>query len=290
VASVAFVLHHQHPEARRLAAEVSEWLSERGHAVRLPTADAALAGREDLACADGDLTRDLDLAVSLGGDGTMLRAVDLVADDQVPVLGVNLGQLGYLAEIEPPGLPAALEAFLDGRCLLEERMRLAIEVDAPSWAEAGPTRYPALNEAVLGKAPTGQIVRLAVEVDGEHFATYSADGVIVATPTGSTAYAWSAGGPIVAPDHAALLLTPVAPHMLFDRTLVLGPTTAVRLVVASDRSATLAVDGRDLGRLEEGDAVTCTAATHPARLVVLEPRSFLTILKAKFDLGRTPGA
>jgi NAD+ kinase len=289
VASVAFVLHHQHPEARRLAAEVSEWLLERGHTVRLPAGDAVLAGLEDLACTDADLTRDLDLAVSLGGDGTMLRAVDLVADDQVPVLGVNLGQLGYLAEIEPSGLPEALEAWLAGRCFLEERMRLAVEVDAPSWAEAGPTRYPALNEAVLGKSPMGQIVRLAVEVDGERFATYSADGVIVATPTGSTAYAWSAGGPIVAPDHAALLLTPVAPHMLFDRTLLLGPTAAVRLVVASDRPATLAVDGRDLGLLERGDAVTCTAATQPARLVVLEPRSFLTILKAKFDLGRTPG-
>jgi len=290
VAAIAFVLHHQHPEARRLAGEVSEWLVERGHTVRLPTGDAALAGLDDLACTDDDLTRGLDLTVSLGGDGTMLRAVDLVADDQVPVLGVNLGQLGYLAEIEPSGLPDALDAWLDGRCFLEERMRLAVEVDAPSWAEAAHTRFPALNEAVVGKSPMGQIVRLTVEVDAEPFATYSADGVIVATPTGSTAYAWSAGGPIVAPDHAALLLTPVAPHMLFDRTLVLGPSAAVRLVVASDRPATLAVDGRDLGLLEKGDAVTCTAATQPARLVVLEPRSFLTILKAKFDLGRTPGA
>jgi NAD+ kinase len=290
VASVAFLLHHQHPEARRLATEMSEWLLDRGHSVRLPAPDAALAGLEALACADGDLTTDLDLAVSLGGDGTMLRAVDLVADDQVPVLGVNLGQLGYLTEIEPSALPGALEQFLDGRSSLEERMRLAVDVDAPSWAEAGPVHYPALNEAVLGKTPTGQIVRLDVVVDAERFAIYSADGVIVATPTGSTAYAWSAGGPIVDPDHTALLLTPVAPHMLFDRSLVLSPKACVRLEVASDRPAALSIDGRNVGELVEGDAVTCTAAEHPARLVTLGPRSFLSTLKAKFDLGRTPGA
>ena len=278
MASIAFLLHHQHPEARRLAAEVSEWLLDRGHAVRLPAADAELAGLEALACADGDLTADLDLAVSLGGDG------------QVPVLGVNLGQLGYLTEIEPASLPEALEQFLDGRGALEERMRLAVDVDAPSWAEAGPVHYPALNEAVLGKTPTGQIVRLDVVVDAERFAIYSADGVIVATPTGSTAYAWSAGGPIIDPDHTALLLTPVAPHMLFDRSLVLSPKACVRLEVASDRPAALSIDGRNVGELVEGDAVTCTAAAHPARLVTLGPRNFLSTLKAKFDLGRTPGA
>ena len=290
MASVALLLHHEHRQARRLAVEMSEWLLDRGHAVRLPAGDAELAGLEALACADGDLTTDLDLAVSLGGDGTMLRAVDLVGDDQVPVLGVNLGQLGYLTVIEPAALPDALQQFLEGRSSIEERMRLTVEVDAPSWAEAGPVRYPALNEGVLGKTPTGQIVRLDVVVDGERFAVYSADGVIVATPTGSTAYAWSAGGPIVDPDHTALLLTPVAPHMLFDRTLVLSPRACVRLEVASDRPAALSVDGRNLGELQEGDAVTCTAADHPARLVTLGPRSFLGVLKAKFDLGRTPGA
>jgi NAD+ kinase len=290
VASVALLLHRLHPEARRLAGEVAEWLLDRGHAVRLPAPDAELAGLDAHACTDTDLTADLDLAVSLGGDGTMLRAVDLVADDQVPVLGVNLGQLGYLTEIEPSSLPVALESFLAGRTSLEERMRLAVDVDARSWAESGPVHFPALNEAVLGKTPTGQIVRLDVVVDAERFAIYSADGVIVATPTGSTAYAWSAGGPIIDPDHTALLLTPVAPHMLFDRSLVLSPKACVRLEVASDRPAALSVDGRNVGELVEGDAVTCTAAEHPARLVTLGPRSFLTTLKAKFDLGRTPGA
>ncbi len=136
----------------------------------------------------------------------------------------------------------------------------------------------------MGKAPTGQIVHVRVLVDGEELTTYAADGVIIATPTGSTAYAWSAGGPIVSPDHAALLLTPVAPHMLFDRSLVLPPTSVIRLEVASSRPATLSVDGRNLGLLEEGDAVVCTAAATPAQLVTFETRNFLRILKAKFGL------
>ena len=285
MASVAFLLHHEHPAARRLAVEMSEWLVERGHSVRLPAGDAELAGLEPLACADGGLTTDLDLAVSLGGDGTMLRAVDLVSDDQVPVLGVNLGQLGYLTEIEPPALPGALEQFLEGGSSLEERMRLSVEVDAPSWAEAGPIRYPALNEAVLGKTPTGQIVRLDVVVDAERFAIYSADGVIVATPTGSTAYAWSAGGPIVDPDHTALLLTPVAPHMLFDRTLVLDPSETVDIAVAGFRTAELAVDGQIVATLADGDVVTCRPAPEMAHFIRLSPHHFHQILKSKFGLA-----
>ena len=138
---------------------------------------------------------------------------------------------------------------------------------------------------MLGKTPTGQMVRIRVVVDGEVFTTYPADGIIVATPTGSTAYAWSAGGPIVAPDHAALLLTPVAPHMVLDRSLVLPPWASIRLEVVGDRVATLSVDGRSLGRLAAGDAITCSAAEHDARVVSFGRRGFLGILKAKFGLN-----
>jgi NAD+ kinase len=124
-----------------------------------------------------------------------------------------------------------------------------------------------------------------VEVDGEFFTTYAADGLIVATPTGSTAYAFSVRGPIVAPTHRALMLTPVSPHMLFDRTLVLDPGAELRLTVQGHRAATLSVDGRNLGELGEGDAVVCTAAARSARLVTFGPRDFLRILKAKFGLN-----
>jgi len=226
----------------------------------------------------------LDLAVSLGGDGTMLRTVDLVADAGVPVLGVNLGHLGYLTEVEPASLDDALLRWEAGDFRVERRMRMSVEVLAASPDGPAPGHHPALNEAVLGKIPSGQIARVLVTIDGERLTTYSADGLIVATATGSTAYAWSAGGPIVEPSLDALVLTPVAPHMLFDRSLVLPPTACIRLEVVDDRPADLSVDGRSLGTLRTGDAIVCTTAPQPARLVTFGPRSFLTILKAKFGL------
>jgi NAD+ kinase len=282
VARIGLLVHHVHGDAARLARDAADWLLARGHEVRLPEQDAHLAGLDEHGCSSQDLTKGLDLAVSLGGDGTMLRTVDLVADDDVPVLGVNLGHLGYLTEVEPANLHEALEAFLAGRHSIERRMRMAVEVRSAS-VDGG--SRPALNEAVLGKTPTGQLARVLVTVDGEPFTTYSADGVIVATPTGSTAYAWSAGGPLVAPSHEALLLTPVAAHMLFDRSLVLPPTACIELEVVDDRPADLSVDGRSLGELHRGDAIVCTAAPNPARLVTFGGRSFLGILKAKFGLA-----
>ena len=284
MAVVGLCLHPERERVVEVAVQAARWLGVRGHEVRLSKDDAAMAGLADLGVDDGRFLDGLDVAVGLGGDGTMLRTVDLVAGAEVPVIGVNLGTLGYLTEVEPQHVEQALERFLAGDHEVESRMRMSVEVDAPSGAGATSCTVPALNEAVVGKTPTGQIVRVRVLVDGEQLTTYAADGIIIATPTGSTAYAWSAGGPIVSPDHAALLLTPVAPHMLFDRSLVLPPTSCIRLEVASGRAATLSVDGRNLGLLEEGDAVVCTAAPHPAKLVTFEPRNFLRILKAKFGL------
>ncbi|MDQ3353752.1 MAG: NAD(+)/NADH kinase [Actinomycetota bacterium] len=287
MAAVALLLHHRRAQAVEAARSAAAWLGERGHSVRLPEADAVHAGLAELACDDDGLTTDLDLAVSLGGDGTMLRTVDLVADDQVPVVGVNLGHLGYLAEVEAHDLHAALERFFAGEHEIQERMRLRVEVGGGAHDVRARTSYPALNEAVLSKTPSGQIVSVKVYVDGEDFTTYRADGIIVATPTGSTAYAWSAGGPIVAPSHAALLLTPVAPHTVFDRSLVLPPTATIRLEITADRPASLSIDGRNQHLLAPGDAVVCTAAEHPARVVTFGRRGFLGILKAKFGLNDT---
>jgi NAD+ kinase len=282
VATVGLLVHHVHGDAWGLARDAAAWLMERGHEVRLPEDDAALTGLDGLGSDDGSFAKALDLAVSLGGDGTMLRTVELVADSDVPVLGVNLGHLGYLTEVEPSQLEDALTRFFAGEHRIESRLRMGVEVDADGVAS---DVRPALNEAVLSKTPSGQMARVLVTVDGEPFTTYAADGVIVATPTGSTAYAWSAGGPLVDPSHEALLLTPVAAHMLFDRSLVLPPAACIRLDVVGDRPADLSVDGRSLGTLVEGDSITCTAAAHAARLVTFGGRSFLGILKAKFGLA-----
>jgi len=294
VATVGMILHHERDQAAELARDAATWLGERGHEVRLPVRDAGIAGLPTLAVAEDGLARGLDVAVSLGGDGTMLRTVDLVAAEGVPIIGVNVGQLGYLTEVEPPGLRMALKRFLAGSYEVEERMLLQVTVDAPGFgAGEGPPRrragdgrsFLALNEAVLEKTPMGHTVRLSVSIDGETFTPYAADGLIVATPTGSTAYAFSARGPIVEPTHRCLLMTPVSPHMLFDRSLVLAPSARVRIEVAGDRSATVSVDGHNLGTLGRGDAMTCTAATPSARFVTFGPRDFLRILKLKFGLS-----
>jgi NAD+ kinase len=300
VAVIGMILHHERPQAAELARDATAWLSERGHEARLPVRDAGIAGLVSDGCPEETFARGLDLAVSIGGDGTMLRTVDLVAQDGVPVVGINVGQLGYLTEIEPAGMRMALKRFLAGSYEIEERMLLQVTVDAPNFeacADPGVSQpatmsrssdgrsFVALNEAVLEKTPMGHTVRLGVNIDGETFTPYAADGLIVATPTGSTAYAFSARGPIVEPTHRCLLMTPVSPHMLFDRSLVLAPSARVRVEVLGDRSATLSVDGNNLGTLRRGDAVTITASSLSAKFVTFGPRDFLRILKAKFGLS-----
>jgi NAD+ kinase len=281
---VGLVVHHGRPEALRLAAEVAAWLRVEGHEVRLSQDDATLTGLEVLSSEEDGWAEGMDVAVSLGGDGTILRTVDRVALRDVPVIGVNFGQLGYLTEVEPSGLRHALHQFFSGAYELEERMMLRVRVDAPSGG-LDLDHADALNEAVLEKTLSGHTVRLSVSIDGRYFTTYATDGLIVATPTGSTAYAFSARGPIVAPTHRALLLTPVSPHMLFDRTLVLEPSSELSVTVEGHRAASLAVDGRVAGQLAPGDRIVCTASPHRARLVMFTPRDFHRILKTKFGLA-----
>ena len=280
--TVGLVPHGDRAEAVALAAHAAEWFAARDVSVRVPEADAAACGLAHLGHDVERFTAGLDLVLSLGGDGTMLRTVDLVYEAGVPVLGVNVGQLGYLTEVEPADLDAALERLVAGDYEVDERMVLAVDVTSDGPAGG---RWFALNETVLEKSHTGRLARLEVEINGTFFTTYAADGVIVATPTGSTAYSFSARGPIVSPRIRCLLLTPVSPHMLFDRSLVLDAAESVRFVVTDARSVALTADGLELGELAAGDAVVCTAGPLPARMVTFGGRDFHQILKAKFGLA-----
>jgi NAD+ kinase len=282
--AIGLVVHPARPAARELALQTIAWAAEHGHEVRLDADEAAALSRPDLASDGPAFVDGLDLAVCFGGDGTMLRTVDLVAAAGVPVLGVNVGQLGYLSAVEPDGLVGALDAFFDGRFLIEERMLVGTRV---AFADGRPDvpETEALNEIVIEKTPMGHTVRLAVSLDGEFFTTYAADGLIVATPTGSTAYSFSARGPIVAPGHRALIMTPVSPHMLFDRALVLEPSTEVRIAILGPRPAMLSADGGAVATLEEGVGVVCTESRHSARLVRFDGSDFHRVLKSKFGLN-----
>ncbi|MBW3669041.1 MAG: NAD(+)/NADH kinase [Actinobacteria bacterium] len=277
MAAVVIVPHQVRPEAADLARQAIGWLDGWGHEVRIPDEDADATGLDDWRVPVSKLADGADLAIALGGDGTMLRTVDLVCGADVPVLGVNVGQLGYLTAIEPAALRDALERFFAGHYSVEQRMTLAVDV--------GGVSRMALNEAVLEKTLSGHTVRLAMSINDGPFLTTAADGLIVCTPTGSTAYNFSARGPIVSPRLRGLVVTPVSPHALFDRSLVLDDDEWVRLEVLDGRPAALVVDGRSFGILEPGDSVVCRAGVHDARFVTFDGRDFHQILKTKFSLA-----
>ena len=202
----------------------------------------------------------IDLAICLGGDGTMLRTVHYAAPLSVPVLGVNLGSLGYLTGVEPEALPAAFAALEIGQYRIEERMTLDITIDDPQ----GPTSFVALNEAVVERvAPGPYDPSPGLHIGDEPFLTYVADGFLVTTPSGSTAYNLSVRGPILSPRLRAIVLTPIAPHMLFDRSLVLEPEERVCFELLPVREAGLVVDGRPIATLEPGASVAITPANAP---------------------------
>jgi len=283
MSAFGFLLHSERALAADLGRELTEWLTGRGHEVRLFDVDALRIGRPDVGWGADELVVGLDLLVGIGGDGTMLDAVGIAAPCDVPVLGINVGQLGYLTTVEPADARAALKRFLAGAYVIEERMRIAVDIVRSDGTVEPYTA--ALNEVLLGRSALGHTVRIDVELDGESFTPYVADGLMVATPTGSTAYALSARGPIVDPRHRAQVLVPVSPHMLFDRALVLDPETVVRLTVSGVRPAHLSVDGHSCGGLTVGDSVLCTADPVPARLVRFGPSSFHRVLKTKFGLS-----
>ncbi|CAB4552715.1 unannotated protein [freshwater metagenome] len=273
------VMHRERAEA--LALDAVEWLGARGHEVRLLAEDAIALGMTELGMPAEKIAIGADLIMSFGGDGTMLRAVELATREDVPVLGINLGQLGYLTEVEPAGLRMAMKRFLAGSYTLEERLRVEVITTRQG---GGVETHDALNEVVIEKSQMGRTVRLDVDLDGRPFTTYVCDGLILATPTGSTAYAFSVRGPIIDPRHRAILMAPVAAHMLFDRSLVLQPDCSITVTVSGDRSAGVSVDGRTGDPLSPGDSVSCTASAHPARFVTFGGHDFHSVLREKFGL------
>ena len=284
MSSVLLVAHHERAEAPALARAAVNWLSTRGHTVWSTPADAAALGLTELSGDQPPSTADL--VVCIGGDGTTLRAVHLLAGAPVPILAVNVGLLGYLTEVEPPLLESALERWFagadGGHWSIDERMMLEVTVTS---AECGVCSRLALNEAVLEKQEPGHTVRLSVDIDGAPFTSYAADGLILATPTGSTAYSLSARGPVLSPRLKAVLLTPVSPHMLFDRSLALDPSELVGVEVLGHRQVMVSIDGQPLCTLSEGDRVEVRASAAVAAFVRFADRRFHQILKAKFGLA-----
>ena len=221
-----------------------------------------------------------DVVVVFGGDGTILRAAEL-AEPGTPLLGVNLGHVGFLAEAEPEDVQFVVEALIARRWTVEERTRLRVnvlrggEIVDGTWA---------LNEVSIEKGARERMIEVLVEVDGRPLSRWGCDGVVCATPTGSTAYAFSAGGPVVWPEVAAMLVVPLSAHALFARPLVVSPSSTIALDLAPGSRAVLWADGRRTIDVQPGDRLVVSADPIPVRFARLAPAPFTDRLVAKFDL------
>lgn len=317
--TVALLLHSERPKAERLAADSVAWLERRGHrarVLRLVGPDRVAEGGEACDLSGADLT-DTDLAVSLGGDGTFLRLATLAYAADVPVMGVNFGRLGYLLEVAPDRLSATLERALAGELPVQQRSALAVtvegevqpaasgdrslpgdgDVEAPTKSSRSPRgeRAPssraagrwwfALNEMVVEKTVPGHMVHLSTTVDGAECLSYKADGILVATPTGSTAYNLSAGGPVLAPQMQAMVVTPVAPHLSVSVSLVLEADRSVTVTVVEPLPAVLVVDGQEVGRIQPTTSVRVRTAPRPVRVLTLGERDFAGLLRSTIGTG-----
>ena len=287
MSTVTFLVHPERPDALALAHDTSEWLTSQGDTARILEFTApnrvTEAGKEmDLDSVDLSGTT---VAVSLGGDGTFLRVVRLAWTEDIPVLGVNYGRFGYLPDLVPEELREALTRVFEHRAIIESRCALEVAIGDRSLPDEVFTHL-ALNEVVLEKIIFGHTVRLATSIDGEEVLTYSADGLLVATPTGSTAYNLSAGGPILSPTLRAMVVTPVAPHLSLDRSLVLTDSQRVMVEIAPDRAAVLVIDGEEIGRLEPASTVTCRVATRPVRVVRNDAHGFGGMLRVRLLADR----
>jgi NAD+ kinase len=257
IGRVAIVVHTGKPEAVQYESKIADWLAD--HSI--------------------DVTKEEpDLVLSLGGDGTMLRAAQIAHKSDALLVGVNFGSLGYLTEVEGQDLQQALEQILAGDFRVEERMMLQCGSDDTEPAVA-------LNEVLVERSSRTRLVRLGVSIDGERLADFNADGLIVATPTGSTAYALSAGGPIVSPRAQCIVLAPVSAHMFFSRPFVLAPDVGVEIHVGSGTdAASLAIDGAMDREIPPGCRVTVARHDRPLRLIRLGGPGFIERLRAKLGL------
>lgn len=252
---VLLVVHGTRSDAVRLAEDTAERLRAEGTKAELVTLEGRPVDAEIESAPTGT-----SLVVSLGGDGTFLRAARIARGADCPVLGVNFGRLGFLLEVPPEEFDDVLDEAIAGTAAVE--VRVGLHVEAPGVSVF------ALNELALEKTVPGHMVRVATSVNGEHLLTYAADGVMVATPTGSTAYNLSAGGPVVSPGLEVLVLTPVAPHFTIDRSIVIGADEEVRLTVLEDLPALLVADGALLAELPPGTTVRVTRDHRPVKVVV----------------------
>jgi NAD+ kinase len=285
---VLLLAHPGRAQAHDVACQLVDALSEHQIEVRLLPDEATALGLADnphVSLAEGgDPSADCELVVVIGGDGTILRAAEVAHDSGTPILGVNLGHVGFLAEAEYEDVSATIDAIVGRRYVAEERLTIDVSVFRDGELV---TRTFALNEASVEKAERERMLEVVVEVDGRPLSRWGCDGVVCATPTGSTAYNFSAGGPVVWPGVEALLMVPISAHALFARPLVVAPTSvlAVEVIAPAEAAGVLWCDGRRTVDLPPGARIEVRRGQRPVRLVRLHEAPFTDRLVAKFGLS-----
>ncbi|MDA0171554.1 NAD(+)/NADH kinase [Solirubrobacter taibaiensis] len=274
------VVLHPRRDSREHMDRVLRWAQRHGMEVRTLEEAEGLVPDGVRTVPEAELAVDAGLVIGLGGDGTILRALKLATEQSVPVLGVNLGRLAFLAEVNLDQLADALDRIDRGEHWLEERAVMTVQ------GTCFPMQINSFNDSALSRIPGNGPAALAVEVEGEIFARYTADALVIATPTGSTAYSFAAGGPIVSPRHRGLLVTPVAPHAAFDRAVFLHPEETLRVHVL-ERSAPLLLeaDGQRVAELRDGDCIEFAISDRPAHILRLHAQGFYERARRKLQIS-----
>lgn len=267
-------------ESLQVARHLIDWLEARGVRVKVMREDARAMGCPQRGVGGEEFAADLDLVISLGGDGAMLRAAAAAFAADAPVLGINLGKKGFLTAMEAARMYPVLEEIMAGRYIVQERMVLSCTLQGEDPAAA----HYALNEVTVGKRELQWMLGVEVRIGGRYFHHYAGDGVIFSTPTGSTAYSLSAGGPIVYPMLDCIILTPICSHSLMDRSVILAPDSIIEVRAERQKVLpTVSLDGREEMGLAHGGSVQVRRAERRLRVIKAADYSFYDLLREKFD-------
>ncbi|HTM09135.1 MAG TPA: NAD(+)/NADH kinase [Verrucomicrobiae bacterium] len=280
IRTVGLVAKYEEPKAADMVRWLVPWLKEKKRRVLVETGLYKNGARS---CSKQEMARKADLIVVLGGDGTLLSVARLVERPKVPILGVNLGGLGFITEVAVDELETVLEETLRGHYAVEKRMTLAVELRR---RRVKPKKFRVLNDAVITKGARSRIIDLETHVGREYLCTYRADGLIISTPTGSTAYSLAAGGPILYPSLGAILLCPICPHTLTNRPIVVSSKSTIRVTLRSAGDTVfLSPDGQQGMQLQDGDVIEVSDYGVPVSLIRMPSRGYFEILRNKLKWG-----
>ncbi len=280
ISTVGIVAKSQEPKVVRLVRGLVPWLEKRGKKILV---ENGIPGSAAASCTKEEMARQADLIISLGGDGTLLSIASLINTPEVPILGVNMGGLGFITEMAATELEPVLIRILQGDYRVEQRMVLKICIESE---DEEPRSFRVLNDAVIAKGSRSRLIDLETFVGDDYLCTYRADGLIISTPTGSTAYSLSAGGPILEPTLGAVVLSPICPHTLTNRPIVIPNTATIKVTLrSSGDSVFMSPDGKHGVRLNNGDTIAARDSGVPVSLIKSPSLDYYEILRTKLKWG-----